>query len=81
MIKDVAGQNLLIPLGAQVIDFNGLILLNETASCLWEYLHKETSVNELAELLADKFEVDYLFAIKDVEYFLEQLGTMGALEK
>ena len=38
IMQNVAGENLLVPLGARMMDLNGLITLNDTAACVWELL-------------------------------------------
>lgn len=80
VMKNVGGENLLVPLGSQVLDLNGMVLLNETGSCLWEYLEEDRSLNELVAILAERFDVDHERAIADVQNFLDQIRSMGLLE-
>ncbi len=80
MMQNVGGENLLVPLGAQVMDLNGLITLNATGRCLWELLAQDRSVEELAAALLEKFEVDIQSARTDVQVFLEEITRIGLLE-
>ena len=79
-MQSVGGENLLVPLGAQVLDTNGLVTLNATGRCLWELLAQDRSVEDLAGALTEKFEVDIQSARTDVQVFLEEITRIGLLE-
>jgi len=40
MLRQVAGEHVVLPVGADV-DFNGMITLNETGAFLWNRLEQE----------------------------------------
>ncbi len=80
VMQNVAGENLLVPIGAQVMDLNGLVTLNATGACLWECLAQDRSVEELAGALTEKFDVDNERACADVQGFLEEVTRIGLLE-
>lgn len=79
LLQDVAGESILIPVGAKVGALNGLIVLNATGRFVWEQLAAERSLDELASDVAARFEVDETTARKDVEAFLESLSSLGLL--
>jgi sensor domain CHASE-containing protein len=80
MLRNVGGADLLVPLGSQVVDMNGLVILNAAGRCLWEALAEDRSGDELATVLAERFEVDEGRARADVQVFLEEIGRLGLLE-
>ena len=80
IMKNIGGENLLVPLGAQVMDLNGLITLNESAACLWEMLAQERTSDELAVVLVERFDVTLERAYVDVQTFLNEIAKMGVLE-
>jgi hypothetical protein len=80
MMQNVSGENLLVPLGAQVMDLNGLITLNDTAACVWELLAQECSLDELAAAVAERFDVAAEIARADVQTFLDEIAKIGLLE-
>jgi hypothetical protein len=80
LLQKVGGEHLLVPLGAQVMDLNGLITLNETAASIWEMLAEERRVDELAAVVEAQFEVDAATARADVETFVAQIRQLGLLE-
>ena len=79
IMQNVGGENLLVPLGAQVMDLNGLITLNDTGAYVWELLAQERTADELASAVAERFDVDAVTARADVQSFLNEIGTLGML--
>jgi len=80
VMENVGGEYLLVPLGAQVMDLNGIITLNATGSYLWELLAEDRTAAALAAALADRFDTTPEGARTDVEAFLTQIGELGMLE-
>jgi hypothetical protein len=81
IMQNVGGENLLVPLGAQVMDLNGLITLNDTAACVWELLREERTPDELTAGIAERFDVTPASAHADVKAFLDEIAKMGLLEQ
>lgn len=79
-LQNIGGENLLIPLGAQVMDMNGLITLNDTAACVWEHLAEERSLDELITAVVERFDVAPETARTDVQSFIDKIILMGLLE-
>lgn len=80
MIRNVGGENLLVPLGSQVMDLNGLIILNDTAACVWELLTEEYTLDELAAAVAERFDVAAEITRADVQTFVDEINRLGLLE-
>jgi hypothetical protein len=80
LLKNVGGQDFLVPLGAKVRDMNCLITLNATGRCIWELLAKDRSIEELAAGLAERFDVDKESAHADVQAFLDNIARFGLLD-
>lgn len=79
LLRDVAGSLVIVPVGAAVTAFPGMITLNATAAYLWELLEKEQTVDTLVAGLMDRYEVEEDRARQDVVAFLERLKPTGAL--
>jgi conjugal transfer/entry exclusion protein len=80
IMQNVGGENLLVPLGAQVMDLNGLITLNDTAACVWELLAQERTADELTAAVAERFDVTPERARADVRTFVDKIAKMGVIE-
>jgi hypothetical protein len=80
LLQTVGGQDLLVPLGAKVMDMNCLIALNATGRRVWELLAEDRSVEYLVAAVVEQFNVDLERARADVQAFLDELGRLGLLE-
>lgn len=79
--RKVANEDVLISVGAGVANFNGYILLNPTASFLWDLLKEPHTIQELSEAVAEEFEVSPTEAKADVIEFIKMLVEKGMVEE
>lgn len=75
MLRNIADQWIVVPLGERVVDFNGLITLNETGAFLWQRLEEGADKQQLIEALTEEFEVDEDTAMADIGEFIDCLLT------
>ena len=80
LIQNIGGQDLLVPLGAKVIDLNGIIVLNFTGRYIWELLAENCSLDDLVEALEEHFVVDSQRARIDVQAFVSEISKWDAIE-
>jgi len=79
-MQNVGGEYLLVPLGAQVMDMNGIITLNATAACVWEALAEERSLDDLVAAVLERFDATPEQARADVVAFVEQVTEIGLVD-
>lgn len=79
LLRDVAGTWVIVPVGAAVSAFPGMITVNSTGAYLWELLEQEQTEQFLIQALTDRYEVDEATAGADVAAFLNKLKPTGAL--
>ena len=80
MLRDIAGQAVVVPLGSRVVEFNGIMTLSESGALLWRKLENNSSFEEMVELLLAEYDIDKETASKDVENFLESMKSNKILE-
>lgn len=80
ILRTVAGQNLIVPVGDNTMNFNAAIALNESAAFLWNCLTKETDEKELLTKLLNEYEIDEQTALADIKVFLNVLKEHDILE-
>lgn len=80
VLREVAGQNVVVPVGETALQFNGLITLNSSGKLLWEALQEDVTINDLVELLLSKYDVTREVALKDVNDFIKVLKDRDILE-
>ena len=79
VIREVAGQILVIATGEASKDFHGMVKLNETGKDIWLGLQQGLSVDEIAARIETKYNVESAVALQDVEEFVANMREMGFL--
>ena len=79
IMREIAGEYILVPMGAAAANFNGLISMNETGKFVVEQLSREHHLSELVERMIEEYDVSRENAQADLERFLQQLREIGAL--
>lgn len=77
VLREVAGQIMVIATGEASKDFHGMIKLNATGKEIWLGLQEGLSEQDIAAKLQDKYEVDVEMATQDVREFVQQMEEMG----
>ena len=77
ILREIAGENILVATGKAAEVFNGMITLNEVASFIWSNIDECNTVDKLISSILDEFEIDEEIARKDVESFTNELIEMG----
>lgn len=80
ILRKIAGEDIVVPIGNNIADFNGVIRLNESAAFLWRELQEELSKEDLISKLRNEYEIDEELASTDVQDFLDILVENNAIE-
>jgi len=78
--RAVAGETLIVPVRAKVGDLASIYSFNGTASLIWKLLESPRTVAELADAVAQEYEVEPEQAKRDVAEFVEEMKTVGLVE-
>lgn len=81
IMRDIAGEFILVPVGAAASKFNGLITMNEVGKYIFEQLATEHTLPQLVEKITAEYDVDADTALADAQEFLQQLRQIGALDE
>lgn len=81
VMREVAGQAIVIAIGEESERFKGMINLNRTGRDVWLYLEKGLDSDEIAKKISEKYEVDLNVAKHDIESMIDRLYKAGVLEK
>ena len=79
VLRSVAGEYMLIPIGETVFEYNGIFMLTESGKFLWENIENGAETDQLKQLLMVEYEIDFDTASADVDEFLEMLKTFGII--
>ena len=72
-MRNIAGNNIVVPIGKNALDFNGMITLNETGGFLWNCFQNDISIDDAAKMLENEYEVSFEQAKSDAESFVNKL--------
>jgi hypothetical protein len=81
IMREIAGEHILVPVGAAAAKFNGLITMNDVGRFIFGLLSEDRTLPELAKQVTAEYDVDYDTALRDAEEFVRQLRDVGALEE
>ena len=73
LLRTVAGQHVVVPVGEQAVNFNGIITLNGSGKTLWELLVAGATKEQLIDGLLKRYEVSKIEAEADVEQFIRKV--------
>ncbi len=78
--KEIAGQYVVIALGAASKIFNGIIKLNESGKFIWDLLAEDIERDAIVEALLSEYDVTREVAEADVDKFIGELKGANILE-
>ena len=79
VLREVAGEFVVIPLSGLGEQFNGLITLNETGAFIWKQIEAEKEKEEIVEALLAEYEVTREQAQRNVDSLCAQMEKLGIL--
>ena len=80
VLRKIAGANIVVPIGAVCVDFNGMITMNDSATFLWERLAEGADEDRLVNALLGEYEVDEKTARECVKTYIAKLEEAGCIE-
>ena len=79
ILRNIAGESILVATGSATQDFNGMITLNEVATFILENIDECEREEVLLGKVLEEFEVDEETAKNDVREFLDQATKFGII--
>lgn len=79
ILREIAGEYIIVPTGSTALNFNGLITVNEVGLFLWKKLEQGVTREELLAGVLEEYEIDAETAKKDIDEFLNELKNGGIL--
>lgn len=79
ILRTIADEHLLIPVGEAAISVKGLIALSESGALLYEKLKNGCSRADLIAALLAEYEVSEAQAAEDTDAFLNQMRQLNML--
>ena len=80
VLRQVAGNYVVFPVGESTVDFHGMLALNETGAFLWEKLSEGADREALRKALCAEYDDCETTALFDIDVFIKKLCDAGCLE-
>ena len=80
VVRNVAGESVVIALGAASKSFNGIIKLNDTGRVLWDKLVEGCDEDALLAAILSEYDIDENTAKTDIARFIDTLKGANVLE-
>lgn len=82
VLKTIAGEAVVMPVGEAVNKVRGMIKLNPTAEIIWKALETEISIDDvISAVRANCQNINEATINEDVVAFIEKLSSLGILEE
>ena len=75
--RNVAGEDILIPIGDSALEHNGLFVLTPTGAEIWDALVEGKPLEEIVSNIAEEYGIDTETIRKDVLGLIEKLAQLG----
>ena len=79
VLRQIATTWVVLPLGAETVNFSGMLTLNDSGAMLWRVLEKTGDKYALVRALTAEYVVSEEQAAEDVDEFLNKLIQAGCL--
>lgn len=73
IVRNIMGDNILVPRGSTALNFNGLITLNEVALDIWSLIPQAQTEADIVDALLQMYDVDAETCTADVAEFMQTL--------
>lgn len=80
VLREIAGDYILIPVGRTALEFNGMITMDEVGVAIWKGIEQELTEDEILRGILEEFDVEEKTAREDMLEFLEKLKEAGLAE-
>ncbi|WP_461878546.1 PqqD family protein [Fusicatenibacter sp.] len=81
IVREIAGETILVPTGASTDHFNGMMTLNETSRFLWELFRMPHTLAETVAAAQERYDDDSGSLEPDIYDFMNESVMLGFLKE
>ena len=79
VLRNIAGDRLLVPAERASFDLNGMLTLNEVGAEIWTMLPEVNDAEEIVRRIVERYDATPTQVERDVAEFLAKLRGLGIL--
>jgi len=80
ILRKIANSDMVVPIGNNIADFNGIISLNGSAVFLWKHLQEGSEIPLMVKAMMEEYNISSEIAQEDTEHFITTLKQANILE-
>lgn len=81
IVRQIAGQNVAVAVGARSKEFHGMIKLNDSALFIWNLLENDTTEEKMIDAMLEEYEIDRSKAALEIQRITGVLKDAKILEE
>lgn len=81
IMKEIAGSKVVMAIGAESNNFNGIITFNEVGAEVFSMLDGSNSIEKIIEVISEKYDVSGEIVKEDVLNVVEKMKEHGLIEE
>jgi len=81
LLREIGDSHIVVPIGERVIEFKGLMTLNDTGYFIWQCLANDISYEQLLSSILEEYAIDQTTAKAGLDEFLNSARDSGVLEE
>lgn len=81
LLREVAGNYVVIAVGEDAVNFNSIITVNEIGAYIWNKINEGKNEEAIADDIIGEYSIDRNTALKDIGEFTNQLREAGIIEE
>jgi len=80
MLRNIVGAWIVVPMGERLLEYNGMLKVNESGAFIWRLLQTDNSKEKIVEAMLEEYEIDEETATHEVDAFIKTLTDAYVLE-
>ena len=78
--REIAGEAILVPIRRKVADMDSVYTLDSVGADIWKLIDGERTVPDILVALLGEYDVEADVLSRDLDEFVEQLESVGAIK-
>ncbi|SFJ38520.1 hypothetical protein TPDSL_10720 [Terrisporobacter petrolearius] len=78
-MRNICGENTLVPIGETALSFKGIIKVNNIGSFIWNNLESSNNEDEIVSKVMDKYSLELNEAKTNVDDFIKYLKNVNII--
>ena len=80
ILRNLAGEYLLMPKGEKIKNYDSVVLMNELSAFVWGKMQNPVTQSDLLEAVLNEYDVDEKTAREDLDELLAELKEAGVID-